>query len=381
MKRILYVAITFLFGLALVACGEATTAAPTTAAPTTAAPTTAAPTTAAPTTTAPTTTAPTTAAPTTQEAAVLGVIYSGTHTVSAMGGMEIIYNYTMTFIEGEYEFYSTYEMGGAPYDFEETGTYTLEGSVLAITPSEGTAIAGTLNQDGSIEVSVKPSEMGERALRTLDTIEDLSVKPLNKGTHTVSAMGGDIVYVYSISFAEGNYALESFYEMGGSPYSYVETGTYSVSGNVLTMTPEAGTAAEGVVHVNGSIEAPVKPSEMGERALRTLNPMDEFPLEDEYEGTHTVSAMGGEVVYTYTLTFTDGNYAFASNYVMGETPYNYQETGTYSVSGNVLTLDPATADPMDGLIHVNGSIDAPIKASSQADRALHLMTPVEEVVE
>ncbi|MDD4184520.1 MAG: hypothetical protein PHI01_03830 [Candidatus Izemoplasmatales bacterium] len=54
---------------AIVACDEATTAAPTTAAPTTVAPTTAAPTTVAPTTVAPTTvaptTVPTTAAPTT----------------------------------------------------------------------------------------------------------------------------------------------------------------------------------------------------------------------------------------------------------------------------------------------------------------------------
>ena len=66
MKKLVLLAFTFMFGIAVMACtGETTTAAPTTAAPTTAAPTTAAPTTVAPTTVAPTTTA----APTTTTAA------------------------------------------------------------------------------------------------------------------------------------------------------------------------------------------------------------------------------------------------------------------------------------------------------------------------
>jgi peptide/nickel transport system substrate-binding protein len=65
MKRGIFLTITLLVLLTLMACSEAapSTQAPTTSAPTTSAPTTSAPTTSAPTTSAPTTSAPTTTAP------------------------------------------------------------------------------------------------------------------------------------------------------------------------------------------------------------------------------------------------------------------------------------------------------------------------------
>lgn len=66
MKKLVLIAFALVFGLTIMACDGATTAAPTTAAPTTAAPTTASPTTGSPTTAAPTTAAPTTATPTTE---------------------------------------------------------------------------------------------------------------------------------------------------------------------------------------------------------------------------------------------------------------------------------------------------------------------------
>jgi hypothetical protein len=390
MRKFLFLAITCVFGLMLVACEGATTqaptttaapttAAPTTAAPTTAAPTTAAPTTAAPTTAVPTTEVPTTDAPTTVEAPELAVVYSGTHTAQSMSG-EVVYLYYMSFVDGNYEFYSSYEMGGETYDFAEVGTYTLVDLVLTITPLEGTAQAGTLNNDGSIEVPVKPSDMGARAARSLVPVDELPLGTLYEGTHTVTAMSGTIVYHYQIAFIDGAYEFYSTYEMGEELYDYSETGTYVVEGNVLTMTPSVGEAADGLIHVDGSLQAPIKASDMGSRALRELTPIADLTLQAEYEGTHTATSMAGEVVYTYTMSFADGNYSFVSDFVMDETPYQYTETGIYTVEGNVLTLDPSDSDAVTGVIHVDGDIDAPIKGSSMATRALHVMTPVVEDV-
>ena len=121
---------------------------------------------------------------------------------------------------------------------------------------------------------------------------------------------------------------------------------------------------------------------MGARADRTLSPIEELELAAEYEGTHTVSAMGSDVVYEYTITFDgEGNYAFRSDFEMGGVPYFYEETGTYEVVGTVLTLTPTGLDPAVGVIHMDGSIEAPIKPSSMGERALRVMTPVVEAPE
>ena len=389
MKKLVVLLFALTFGLVLIGCEGATTAAPTTAAPTTAAPTTAAPTTAAPTTAAPTTAAPTTAAPTTaapttaapttEVVVELKELYSGTHTVSAMGS-DVVYVYHMSFVDGDYEFYSTYEMGGLPYDFYEFGTYSVSGNVITLTPDGQDAVSGTIGQD-SIQVPVKASTMGARAERTLTEEDELELALLFSGSHTVSAMGSDVVYSYTMLFEDGEYAFYSTYQMGGVDYDYEEAGTYTLAGLVLTITPDEQDPVVGQLHVNGSITIGVKPSQMGARAARTLSPLADLELAAEYEGTHTVSAMGSDVVYTYTLSFEDGEYSFVSDFEMGGVPYQFTETGTYEVEGNVLTLTPLDGEPQTGVIHLDGSIEAPVKASEMGARALRTMTPVEEEVE
>ncbi len=59
----------------------------------------------------------------------------------------------------------------------------------------------------------------------------------------------------------------------------------------------------------------------------------------EYAGSHTVSAMGSEIVYDYALKLSSGRmFEFTSNFVMGDEPYEYQETGFYDVEADELTL-------------------------------------------
>ncbi|MDD3958343.1 MAG: hypothetical protein PHO96_05590, partial [Candidatus Izemoplasmatales bacterium] len=79
----------------------------------------------------------------------------------------VTYQYTMAFTNGNYAFRSTYEISGTPFDFNETGTYSLSGTNLTITPKDGTPITGgTIYANGTIQVSVKPSQSLSRVVNT-----------------------------------------------------------------------------------------------------------------------------------------------------------------------------------------------------------------------
>jgi hypothetical protein len=87
----------------------------------------------------------------------------------------------------------------------------------------------------------------------------------------------------------------------------------------------------------------------------------------EYAGSHTVSAMGSDVVYDYTLKFSVGReFSFVSNFTMGEEAYQYEETGYYDIEDGVVTLHLDTEV-------VEGSFDEdtlviPVKASEMGSR-------------
>lgn len=202
---------------------------------------------------------------------------------------------------------------------------------------------------------------------------DAVLVEIYEGSHTVSAMGSDVTYLYEIYFQDGTYYFISHFEMGGEEYTYEEEGTYSVSGTTITMTPEGADAVTGEVLVGGNISIPVKASAMGARALRE---MEAHPLARIYVGTHNVSAMGSDVTYVYQMTFMFGLYTFVSEFVMGEETYNFLEMGTYEVDGDVLTITPLLGDPVVGSIN-EGTITIGVKASAmgaRADRTLNAST-------
>lgn len=355
MKKLFVTLFVFMFGVLLIGCNKTTTETPTTLAPTTEAPTTEAPTTAVPD-------------------AMLEEMYEGSHTVSAMGS-EVVYMYEITFVDGDYYFVSEFEMGGEAYTFEETGTYSVSGNTITMTPEGGEAVEGEYLGDGVISISIKASEMASRSLKELTALE---VDRLYVGTHTVSAMGSEVVYVYEMIFAYGIYTFISEFEMGGEVYNYFEIGTYEVDGTEITITPMGEDAVTGTVE-DGTLTISVKASAMASRSERELS---STKLGIYYEGTHTVSAMGSEVVYNYTIKFINGEYFFVSNFTMSETDYTYEETGTYAVDGLIVTLTPAGGEAVTGSINMDWSLTLPIKASemgSRADRELTMTIPMPEV--
>ncbi len=369
MKKWFLVCLGLLIGLTVMACTTATTTVPTTTT-----------TTATTTTTTTATTATTTTTIEVVDAVVLGN-YVGTHSVSAMGG-EVVYNYLMTFDdEGGYQFHSVYTMSEVEYTFDEVGTFSVAGNVITITPAEGEAVAGTVNVDGSLEVSVKASTMGARALRSL-VPTDLKYNTNYVGTHTVSAMGSDVVYHYTIVFnVNKTYAVFSTFIMSEVTYTFEETGTFTVAADVLSVTPLDGEEVAGTINVDGTVTVSIKASTMGARALRTLTACN-LMYNVAYEGTHTVSAMGSDVVYVYTMTFDlFGNYVFASAFTMSEVDYTFDETGSFTVEGDVLTTTPLDGTAVAGTLNADGSITVSVKASSMGARALRTLTIQTEVEE
>lgn len=352
MKKLLAICLSFTLGIILVACGSTTT--PTTATPTT-----------VPTTEEITTT-------TEADAVVLGN-YVGTHTVSAMGS-EVVYNYLMVFdVSGAYTFHSIFTMSEVDYSFDETGTYLVEGNVLTITPTDGEPVVGTVNANGTIEVGVKASEMGSRTSRSL-TPTKLMYDTNYVGTHTVSAMGSDVIYHYTITLGlDGTYAVFSTFIMSEEVYTFTENGTFTQAGSVITITPNEGEAVDGTINNDGTINVSIKASTMGARALRLLTPTA-LTYGVAYAGTHTVSAMGSDVVYNYTITFDlFGNYAFHSAFTMSEVDYTFDEVGTFTLVGTVLTTTPVDGVAVDGTLNADGSVTVSVKASSMGARALRTL--------
>jgi len=85
-----------------------------------------------------------------------------------------------------------------------------------------------------------------------------------------------------------------------------------------------------------------------------------------YAGGHTTTGMGGMINYTYSLELkADGSYELKSCFVLGDTLYDFVETGTYQVAGSQLTIVPEGEEALEGVIS-DGSITVPVKPSQMA---------------
>lgn len=86
-----------------------------------------------------------------------------------------------------------------------------------------------------------------------------------------------------------------------------------------------------------------------------------------YVGSHSTQAMGATVEYVYSLQLKPGlRYVFSSEFTMGGTAYAYSETGSWNVSGEQFTLDPADEPSVQGTITADGQITIGIRPSAMA---------------
>lgn len=79
-----------------------------------------------------------------QEGAFKTGTYGGNHTTTAMG-TTLVYGCSLTFQEdGTYSYTVTFNMMGSSYRESESGTYTVNGSLLTLTSSDGTVMSGSV---------------------------------------------------------------------------------------------------------------------------------------------------------------------------------------------------------------------------------------------
>lgn len=94
---------------------------------------------------------------------------------------------------------------------------------------------------------------------------------------------------------------------------------------------------------------------------------------------YTSIAPGNPVDYVYSITFDDGEYNLRSDYDLKGVSYYYEETGTYEIDANTITITPNSGGVFTGTIHSPGSLALPIKPSEAEMRTLQTLTSDELV--
>ena len=158
-------------------------------------------------------------------------------------------------------------------------------------------------------------------------------------------MGSTIDYVYALALKAGlRYVFSSEFAMGGTVYTFTETGSWSVDGDLFTLVPAGGDAAQGTIAA-GEITVGIRPSEMA--SSRTESVL-RIATHAGFAGTY----VGEKVTAMYTAKATVvldmfGAFHYSADVGM---PEPYEETGSYDVVGNVITFGPEDGDAYSGTL-------------------------------
>ena len=183
------------------------------------------------------------------------------------------------------------------------------------------------------------------------------------GSHTVSAMGSEVVYDYYLQLNSGReFKFVSNFTMNQEPYEFVETGFYDVDDGVVTLHLE-GETVTGQFDSNRNLTIGIKASEMADRTERVLQVATTAACASIYYG-YATKEMGGVIMYDTEMVSTldkFGGYTFTGNdLISGE----YSETGSFTIDGNNLVFSPADSDDTYTGSLVNFVVTAPFKVSS-----------------
>jgi hypothetical protein len=161
------------------------------------------------------------------------------------------------------------------------------------------------------------------------------------GSHSKQAMGSTVDYVYTLTLKPGlRYVFSSEFAMGGTVYTFTETGSWDVDGDQFTLMPADQPAVQGTIGADGAITVGIRPSEMaGSRTESVLR----IATHAEYAGTY----VGEKVTPMFSATSTMvldmfGAYQYSADVGM---PELFEESGSYDVSGSDITFQPDAGDP------------------------------------
>ncbi|MFA5037241.1 MAG: hypothetical protein WC479_08710, partial [Candidatus Izemoplasmatales bacterium] len=234
----------------------------------------------------------------------------------------------------EYTFTSN-SVSGTSDEFVETGVFSIDETTITLTPENGTAVTGVMNNDDSIDVAIKGFEDDVRTSRNLQFA-------------TTAAYAGTYYgYLDEVVGDTTNYATDAVLVLdnfGGYSYSafdnvssqtITESGTFSVSGTVFSFTPDGQTAITGnfpkyVVkatfkvdpasstreevwfyrsNIQGQFNGTATVDEVDYSAILNVNADATFDL--------TVSIVGGDNILIQEGTFTIGGFPLSVNLKVG----------------------------------------------------------------
>ncbi len=139
---------------------------------------------------------------------------------------------------------STFTAMDTTMTYVQEGSFDIDASAFLMTTTEGNQITGTINADGTFTVSAALSQMSS-------TPREVTLAPATTaeyaGEYTAvkdfSMMGFNVAATLSLSKVGTYHYVSSIEE--GTEDDYMEDGTFTVEGGVITLTPAEGEAVEG----------------------------------------------------------------------------------------------------------------------------------------
>jgi len=221
----------------------------------------------------------------------------------------------------------------------KTATFVLDGPNLVF---QSTLPYGSSNIHGSAEDPDDPSII---YTLTADTLALSEYYGTYAGGHSKMAMGSPVEYTYTLTLNAGlRYVFESEFAMGGTVYTFTETGSWNVDGNSFTLMPADGDAVQGTI-APGEITVGILPSQMAssrtESVLRIATHAD---LAGTFSGKKVSPMYTAETTVTLDMY---GTYVYTAD--VGE-PEMYEETGSYDVAGTEITFTPEGGEAYSGTL-------------------------------
>lgn len=220
-------------------------------------------------------------------------------------------------------------------DALKTATFTLDGVNLLFSTRVPYGSSGFSPNLENPEAPIYP--VAKKMLYT----ESLGVYV---GALEVEAMGSAIVYQAELTLLTGaEYTLTSSFSMGGSDYTYEQQGTFAIADGQITLTCEGKDSQTGTIGKEG-ITAGLFLSQMASSPREIeLKPAVTAEVAGVYTGVKDMSAMGVYAKTTLTLDAV-GGFTYVSR-IEGEE--DFEQSGTFTVNGETVTLCPADADPVE----------------------------------
>lgn len=212
----------------------------------------------------------------------------------------------------------------------KTATFVLDGPNLVFQSRLPYGQSNILNE------AEDPDDPEIIYMLTADTLALPEFYGTYAGSHSTQAMGSTVDYVYTLQLKAGlRYVFSSEFAMGGTTYTYTDTGHWSVSGEQFTLDPADEPAVQGTITSDGVISVGIRAAAMAPvRTDRELR----IATHAEFAGTYVAEKSTPMYIAKATMVLDMfGTYHYTAD--VGQ-PQNYEETGSYDVNETEILFEP-----------------------------------------